>query len=271
MGNQGSASEGVRRATEWGMAGTVGPVKEAYLWVGDGDKPKTLPKEKPSLPRELNYDLWLGPASERPYHPSYLPFTWRGWRHFGSGQLGDMGCHTGNFLFRCLQLQKLWEVASKEAKESRLIRISGGATGVNVEGYPGASRVQFEMPARGDLPPVKLTVSSGESMRPSKDLLHGHGVGSFGALLVGSRGSIYSSNPWNTSSTILNRKNGLKEPPRTLPRGVDHHREWIDACKGKGKTFSPFDIGGPLTELIQLANIGGIVGEPFHYLSLIHI
>ena len=265
MGNQGSASEGVRRATEWGMAGTVGPVKEAYLWVGDGDKPKTLPKEKPSLPRELNYDLWLGPASERPYHPSYLPFTWRGWRHFGSGQLGDMGCHTGNFLFRCLQLQKLWEVASKEAKESRLIRISGGATGVNVEGYPGASRVQFEMPARGDLPPVKLTVSSGESMRPSKDLLHGHGVGSFGALLVGPRGSIYSSNPWNTSSTILNRKNGLKEPPRTLPRGVDHHREWIDACKGKGKTFSPFDIGGPLTELIQLANIGGIVGEPFHY------
>ena len=265
MGNQGSASEGVRRATEWGMAGTVVPVKEAYLWVGDGDKPKTLPKEKPSLPRELNYDLWLGPASERPYHPGCLPFTWRGWRHFGSGQLGDMGCHTGNFLFRCLQLQKLWEVASKEAKESRLIRISGGATGVNVEGYPGASRVQFEMPARGDLPPVKLTVSSGESMRPSKDLLHGHGVGSFGALLVGSRGSIYSSNPWNTSSTILNRKNGLKEPPRTLPRGVDHHREWIDACKGKGKTFSPFDIGGPLTELIQLANIGGIVGEPFHY------
>jgi len=153
MGNQGSASEGVRRATEWGMAGTVGPIKEAYLWVGDGDKPKTLPKEKPSLPRELNYDLWLGPASERPYHPSYLPFTWRGWRHFGSGQLGDMGCHTGNFLFRCLQLQKLWEVASKEAKESRLIRISGGATGVNVEGYPSASRVFFHIPARGKLPP----------------------------------------------------------------------------------------------------------------------
>lgn len=265
MGNQGSASEGVRRATEWGMAGTVGPVKEAYLWVGDGDKPKTLPKEKPPVPKELNYDLWLGPASERPYHPSYLPFIWRGWRHFGSGQLGDMGCHTGNFLFRCLQLQKLWEAASKESKEARLIRISGWATGVNVEGYPGASRVQFEMPARGDLPPVKLTVSSGESVRPSKDLLHGHGVGSFGALLVGSKGSIYSSNPWNTSSTILNKKNGLKEPPRTLPRGVDHHREWIDACKGKGKTFSPFDIGGPLTELIQLANIGGIVGEPFHY------
>lgn len=260
MGNQGSASEGVRRATEWGMAGTVGPIKEAYLWVGDGNKAKTLPKETPEVPKHLNYDLWLGPASERPYHPSYLPFIWRDWRHFGSGQLGDMGCHTGNFLFRVLQLQKLWE-----AKEASLIKISGEATGVNVEGYPSASRVHFEIPARGDLPPVKLTVSSGESMRPSKDLLHGHGVGSFGALLVGPKGSIFSSNPWNTSSTILNKQSGVKEPPKTLPRGVGHHQEWIAACKGNGKTFSPFDIGGPLTEMIQLANIGGIVGTPFHY------
>ncbi len=265
MGNQGSASEGVRRATEWGLAGTAGPIKEAYLWVGDGDKPKTLPKDNPPVPKELNWDLWLGPASERPYHPSYLPFTWRGWRHFGSGQLGDMGCHTGNFLFRCLRLEKLWEAAPNGVKGSRLIKISGEANGVQREGYPSSSRVHFELPARGDLPPVKLTVSSGAEMRPDKDLLHGEGVGSFGALLIGSKASIYSSNPWNTSSSLIGKKTEIKGPEKTIPRISSHHQEWIDACKGKGTTFSSFDIGGPLTELIQLANLAGVVGEPFHY------
>ncbi len=265
MGNQGSASEGVRRATEWGLAGTAGPIEEAYLWVGDGDKPQTRPVDKPAVPKELNWDLWLGPASERPYHPSYLPFTWRGWRHFGSGQLGDMGCHTGNFLFRCLRLEKLWEAAPDGAKDARLIRISGEANGVHEEGYPMSSRVHFELPARGDLPPVKLTVSSGADMRPAKDLLHGEGIGSFGALLIGSKASIYSSNPWNQSSSLLPKNKEFKGPEKTIPRVGSHHREWIDACKGQGKTFSSFDIGGPLTELIQLANLAGLVGEPFHY------
>ena len=265
MGNQGSASEGVRRATEWGLAGTAGPIKEAYLWVGDGDQPKTRPTDKPPVPKELNWDLWQGPASERPYHSSYLPFIWRGWRHFGSGQLGDMGCHTGNFLFRCLRLEKLWEAAPEGAKGSPLIKISGEAVGVNVEGYPSSSRVQFQVPARGDLPPVKLTVSSGVPMRPAKELLHGEALGSFGALLIGSKASIYSSNPWNTSSTLLPKNTELKQPDKTIPRGVGHHREWINACKGQGKTFSSFAIGGPLTELIQLANVAGIVGEPFSY------
>ena len=100
----------MRRATEWGAAGTAGPIREAYLWVGDGGKTMTRPKDTPPVPKELDWDLWLGPASERPYHPSYLPFIWRGWRHFGSGGLGDMGCHTGNFLFRCLDLERAWVV-----------------------------------------------------------------------------------------------------------------------------------------------------------------
>ena len=267
MGNQGSASEGVRRATEWGAAGTVGPIENAYLWVSDGSATMTRPKDTPEVPKNLDWDLWLGPASERPYHPSYLPFIWRGWRHFGSGSLGDMGCHTGNFLFRCLNLGELWEPGG--SSKAKRIRIEGEATGVHVEGYPASTRVHFDIPARGDLPAVKLTVSSGQKMRPSADLLHGKQPGSFGSLLIGTKGSIYSSNPWNTSSEILSKDKGsIKEPPKTLPRGVGHHREWIDACKGKGETFSSFAIGGPLTELIQLTNIAGIVGEPFHYDTL---
>jgi len=270
MGNQGSESEGVRRAAEWAWAGTAGPVREAYLWVGDGNQPMVRPTDTPPVPAELDWDLWLGPASERPYHPSYLPRTWRGWRHFGSGGLGDMGCHTGNLIFRGLHLEKLWQTDIEGAKVKRLISIEGQAKGVNEEGYPRSTRIHFHLPARGDLPPVKLTVSSGADVRPSKELVHGESVGSFGALLIGSKASIYSSDPWNRSSSLLPKKKfkDFKGPDRTLPRGVGHYREWIEACKGRGETFSSFDIGGPLTELIQLANIAGRVGEPFDYAPL---
>lgn len=268
MGNQGSASEGVRRGTEWAWAGTAGPIREAYLWVGDGNGQMTLPTETPPVPGELDWDLWLGPASERPYHPSYVPASWRSWRHFGSGGLGDMGCHTGNLLFRGLRLEKLWEKSALDGdKAGRRIRIEGEATGVHVEGYPKSSRVHFHLPARGDLPAVRVTVSSGVDTRPANELLHGEKAGSYGALLIGPKASIYTADPWNRSSSLLpkDKAKELEQPAKTIPRVGGHHREWVDACKGKGKTFSSFDLGGPLTELIQLANISGIVGEPFHY------
>jgi len=150
-------------------------------------------------------------------------------------------------------------------KNSSVIKIEGESVGVSEEGYPKAMRVHFHIPARGNMPQVKLTVSSGTEMLPSKELLHGEELKSFGSLLIGSKASIYSSNPWNTSSMLLPKGKELEEPKKTIPRGVSHHREWIDACKGKGETFSPFAIGGPLTELIQLANVAGITQESFHY------
>ncbi len=262
MGNQGSASEGVRRGTEWAWSGTAGAIREAYLWVSDGSATMTRPADRPEVPRELDWDLWLGPATERPYHPAYLPATWRGWRHFGSGSLGDMGCHTGNLLFRALRLKQLWEPGG-----DRAIRVEGEATGVHDEGYPSASRVVFDIPARGELPPVKLTVSSGVEHRPAGEMLHGETAGSFGALLVGTEASIYTADPWNRSSSLLpkGKADTVEQPPKSLPRTGSHHGEWVAACKGEGETFSSFAIGGPLTELIQLANIGGIVGEPFTY------
>jgi hypothetical protein len=164
-------------------------------------------------------------------------------------------------------LEKLWEPPAAGDQGERRIRIEGTATGVHVEGYPSSCRIYFHLPARGELPEVKLTVSSGVETRPSNDLLHGEKAGSFGALLIGSEASIYTSDPWNRSSSLLPKEKSkqLKQPENTLPRVGSHHGEWVDACKGKGKTFSSFDIGGPLTELIQLANIAGIIGEPFHY------
>ncbi|MEM7235404.1 MAG: Gfo/Idh/MocA family oxidoreductase, partial [Planctomycetota bacterium] len=265
MGNQGSESEGVRRAAEWAWAGTVGPIQEAYLWIGDGNSPMTRPTDTPDIPKELDWDLWLGPVSKIPYHPSYLPRTWRSWSHFGSGGLGDMGCHTGNFLFRGLRFETLWQ--AKKGGEKTIIRVDGKGKEVNADGYPRSTRVEFQLPARGDLPPVKLVVSSGKDVRPSKDLLHGENPGSFGSLMIGSKGSIYSSDPWNRSSRLLPRGKDkeLESPKKTLPRGVGHYREFIEACKGRGETFSSFSMGGPLTELIQLANVAARVNGPFEF------
>ena len=108
MGNQGSASDGLRRAVELVWSGTIGAVREAHVWFDGGNGPQKRPTDHPPVPESLSWDLWLGPAAERPYNPCYLPGTWRAWRPFGSGIVGDFGCHTGNLMFRALRHEQLW-------------------------------------------------------------------------------------------------------------------------------------------------------------------
>ena len=147
MGNQGSASEALRRATELAWAGTVGEVREAYIWIGNGDGPKQPPQDRPPVPPDLAWDLWLGPAPHRPYHPAYCPAVWRGWRAFGSGGMGDMGCHTANLVFRGLQLEQLWHPdPAKPRPERMVLRIDGRASEVDAEGYPRWTIVNFVFP-----------------------------------------------------------------------------------------------------------------------------
>ncbi|MCH5374682.1 MAG: Gfo/Idh/MocA family oxidoreductase [Planctomycetes bacterium] len=270
MGNQGSASEGLRRAVELAWAGTVGPVREAHIWIGNGDGPKQRPEDQPPVPPDLNWDLWLGPAQFRPYHPSYCPAVWRGWRAFGSGGMGDMGCHTANLVFRSLRLDRLWVPESSQPQPERVvIRIDGKASEVDAEGFPRWTIVTFDMPARGDLPPVKVTVYSGGKV-PPEDVMRGDPMTKWGAMVEGPKGAIFSDCPWNTRYALLPKSQfeGFEGPDKTLPRGPGHHGEWIEACKGRGETFSSFDIGGPLTEFIQLANASALVGEPFEYDTL---
>src|SRR5438552_1072239 len=145
MGNQGQASEETRRLCEWVWDGAVGPVHEAHIWT---DRPSqglfkeywpqgiARPTDTPSVPDTLDWDLWLGPAPQRPYHPAYLPFKWRGWWDFGTGALGDIGCHSFDPIFRAL---KLGQPLSVEASSTR----------VNDESYPLASMVTYHFPARG--------------------------------------------------------------------------------------------------------------------------
>src|ERR1051326_4891508 len=153
MGNQGMAFEGNRLINEWIWDGAIGPVREAHVW---SDRPThrgkmplwwpqgiERPKETPSVPATLDWDLWLGPAPWRPYNPAYVPFRWRGWWDFGSGGLGDMGIHNLAAVFSALKLG---------APRS----VQATSTPVFKETLPLASIVHYEFPARGDLPAVKL-------------------------------------------------------------------------------------------------------------------
>jgi len=269
-GNQGSASEGLRRSVELAWAGTIGEVREAHVWFGGGDGPKQRPKDEPPVPPDLAWDLWLGPAPYRPYHPVYLPAAWRGWRAFGSGGMGDMGCHTINMVFRGLKLDQLWNPDPATPRPPRvLIRVEAEASEVDVEGYPRWMQIQYELPARGQLPPVKLTFYTG-GRKPPAEVMRGEPMTDWGALLSGEKGAIFSDCPWNTRFELLPKKafEGFQGPAPTLPRTPGHHAEWIEACKGRGPTFSSFAIGGPLTELIQLGNAAVLIGEPFEYDTL---
>lgn len=263
MGNQGSAENGLRRAVELVWQGKIGDVSEAHIWFDGGNGPLKRPTERPPVPPTLDWDLWLGPAPERPYNPCYVPASWRAWRAFGSGIVGDFGCHTGNLMFHALKLHELWEPSRKA---SATLRVEAKPSERDEEGYPTSMIATVDVPARGSLPPVKLTFYAKD--KPSEDLLLDHPRGAWGDLLIGSKGRIYSDCPWNTRYALFPRANfeGHKSgPPETLPISVGHHREWVEACKGKGKTFSGFEIGGPLTELMQLVNVATLVEGPFNY------
>jgi predicted dehydrogenase len=266
MGNQGSAADGLRRAVEFVWRDTIGEVREAHVWFDGGNGPQQRPSDAPPVPATLDWDLWLGPAPVRPYHPCYAPGAWRSWRAFGSGIVGDFGCHTGNLLFRSLRLDQLWHLPGGQAPNRVVIRVEAQPSERDAEGYPTASRTTVELPSRGALPPLKLMLYAKET--PSEELLLGYPRGGWGDLLVGTKGSIYSDCPWNTRYVLLPEEKFSEVkggPPQTLPKSTGHHKEWVEACKGNGQPFSPFAIGGPLTELMQLANLATLVEGPVEY------
>ncbi len=264
MGNQGTASEGFRRAVELVRAGVIGEVREVHAWFGGGNSPVDRPKEEPPVPPTLQWDLWLGPAPYRPYHPAYLPGGWRNWRDFGTGALGDFGCHTMNVACMALRLNELW--TTQRAGQRPIIRVEARASEVHPETYSRWVVIHYEFPARGPLPPVKLTWYNG-GPKPPQDLFGGYPMPEGGCLLVGSKGSLLSTDSWNTGFVLLPRQKfeGFQGPPRTLPRSPGHHREWIEACKGGPKPMSSFDYGGPLTEIVLLGNVAVLVGHPIEF------
>ena len=250
MGNQGQASEEHRLVCELISDGAIGQVREVHSWCNRPISPRGLerPKETPPVPESLNWDLWLGPAPERPYHPSYHPFSWRGWWDFGTGVLGDIGCHQLSPIFKAL---KLGYPTSVEACSS----------GVNSETAPLASIVRYQFPARGSLPPVTLTWYDGGLMpaRPP-ELEDGRRFGEADDnLYVGDKGKMLGHRLVPES-----RMKEYKKSPQTLPRSPGHHREWINACKGGPPAGSNFDVAGPLAEVVLLGNIAIRLGQKLY-------
>lgn len=245
MGNQGTASGGLRRGVEVLQSGALGPVRDLHVWTNRPIWPQGIdrPTDKPPVPKWLKWDLWLGPAPLRPYHPCYLPFNWRGWWDFGTGALGDMACHTLNLPYWGL---KLVHPTSFEAESSEL----------KPESAPLWSIIRYEFPARGDLPALKMTWYDG-GKKPPAELFEGEEVSNSGVLMVGEKGKMYSPGDYGDSWHLLPKAKfeGFKGPDETIPRSPGHHAEWIRACKGGPAAMSNFDYAGPLTEVVVLGNL----------------
>jgi len=247
MGNQGQASEETRLTCEYIWGGAIGPVREVHVWtdrplrgLSDVYWPQGVdrPKETPPVPDTLDWDLWLGPAPERPYNPAYVPFKWRGWWDFGTGALGDIGCHSIDPIWRALKLDYP-------------LSVQAVCTLVNDETYPVASIVTYEFGARGDMPPVKLTWYDG-GLRPPRpeEMADGQQFGANGTLYVGDKGKMFG---YTLLPESLRKEFG--RPPRMLERSPGHHIEWIQACKGGKPAGSNFDHAGPLAEAVLLGNV----------------
>ena len=268
MGNQGQASEDTRRLAEFVWAGAIGDVTEVHVWT---DRPSNglfneywpqgvaRPKDTPLVPANLDWDLWIGPAPMRPYNPIYAPFKWRGWWDFGTGALGDIGCHAMDPIFRALKL-------------GAPLSVQGSSTRVNPETFPLGAMVTWQFPARTAevqsnnvhprqltgreagaiaMPPVKVVWYDG-GLRPPRfdDLPEGRPMGDNGRLLIGTKGFILGNSVYPQS-----RAKEIGEIPKTLPRSEGHYKEFITACKGGPAAGSNFDFAGPLAEAVLLGNV----------------
>lgn len=247
MGNQGQASEATRRLNEFLTAGAIGDVTEVHIWTDRPMKgtfdvywPQGVPRPAGNLqaPDTLDWDLWLGPAAVRPYHPTYHPFAWRGWLDFGTGALGDIGCHRMDEIFRALKLDYPTS-------------IDATSTRVNNETFPAASTVHYQFPKRDGFGPLRLSwYDGGLKPRRPEELEDGRQMGTNGILIIGTNGKMLDGR------IIPEPKmKAFAQPLKTLPRSPGHYVEWINACKGGDPAGSNFDFAGRLTEVVLLGNI----------------
>ncbi len=248
MSTQQNASDDHRLLCEMVWSGVIGNVYEAHTWSNRPIWPQGMerPENPENVPDTLDWDLWLGPAKKRPFHSEYVPFKWRGWYDFGTGALGDMGCHQFDPIVKALKLKQPERV---QASSSKLFD----------ETFPVASIVHYDFEAREDMPPVKVTWYDG-GLKPKKpdELDPGIEFGDWngGLLLIGEKGKILCDAVGNKPMLLpKKRQDEYTPPPQILPRSVGHYQEWIEAAKGGKPAGANFEYGCPVTELVLLGNI----------------
>ena len=244
LGNHGHSSDDIRRAVEWIRDGAIGTVRQVHAWrSGTRQMTRTQrPKARPPVPKGLDWDRWLGPARTRPYHPDYAPLLFHYWWDFGSGTLGNYGCHTLDTAVWALELE-------------HPTIVEASSTPLNDETTPMAATYHYKFPARGQRPPIDLFWYDGGIIPPRPDCLEPNRdlPRDGGSLIVGDRGAILSGS-WSASPRIIpeKRMREYQPPPATIPRSKGHHRDWIDACKGGPPASSNFEYGARLTEIALL-------------------
>ena len=273
MGNQGSAENGLRRAVEVIQAGVIGNAHEVHVWSNRPIWPQALlrPPGHDSIPENLDWNLWLGPAHHRPFKDGvYHPFKWRGWFDFGTGALGDMACHTVNMPFRALKMGYPNVVECEVASH------------IYPETFPKTSRIRFEFPEREGLPPFKFWWYDGnpqDSLRPLRpdtrvlrkvlgmyDELPGSG-----ALIIGDKGQVFSPDDYGAKFFVAlendkdfvpgDEHEACMAVKQTIPRSPGHMEEWFRMMKDGTPAYSNFDIAAYLAEVILLGCIALRVGE----------
>lgn len=260
LGNAGHAGHNYRGVVELIKAGTIGEVREVHAWCdNEWDEPPRVaktrrgrdrPKDRPPVPEYLDWDLWLGPAPERPYHPAYHPISWRGWWDFGNGRLGDMGCHLIDLPFTALDLKAPATVETQGPK-------------AHSESAPPWLISTWTFAAQGDRPPVELTWYDGNK-RPElpSDVKPPDSRWPWFVLFVGADGMLIAG--MEAFKLYPEEKFAGVRRPQVL-RGPSHADEWLTACKTGGPTGCHFDYAGPLTETVLLGTVAHRAGEKLQW------
>lgn len=263
MGNQGHANEEIRLIREWVQDGAIGNVTRVHAWTNRPGGPwgwpqgVDVPKNSESVPGYLDWDLWLGTAANRPYSSAYCPGLWRGWWDFGTGALGDMGCHIIDPIFWALDL------GAPDSVEASCVQLKE-------QSAPLASMVTYKFGARGKMPAVELIWYDGGLKPPRPEELEpGRKMGSDdgGAIFEGDKGKLMFSGTASAPRLIPETAmQAYKRPEKTIPRVIGSHEDdWVRACKTGKPASSNFDYAGPLTETVLLGNLAIRAGEKIYW------
>jgi predicted dehydrogenase len=261
MGNQGSSGDGVRLMQEWYNAGLIGDATAIHVWTNRPVWPQggLKPAGKEDVPKELDWDLWQGPAAANDYHKDYLPFNWRGWWAYGTGALGDMGCHLIDPAFKTVGLGYPSEVECSMASTYQVMWYPLD----HPDSCPVSSSVKMKFPGKPGKPDVTLYWMDGgiqperpEELGPDERMGNEDG----GAIITGTKGKImcscYGANPTLLPTARMSEAANVPKTLARVPEG--HYVQWVNACiagYGQKELSSPFDYAGPLTETILMGNL----------------
>lgn len=276
--NPGNASNAFRRGVELVREGVIGPVREVHVWFDRAGPDKDAPPrgEQP-IPKGLDWDLWLGPIAQRPYHEDWMAYAT--WRETSNGGIGTFGPHAANLAFAALNVHELWKPPGAGAAPT--IHIKAEVPRINPISFPKWERTRWQVPARGELPPVTFTWHHGGGLSPGSkhqliDRMRQRGatndeatklLGYAGAMLVGTEGVLVSDDH-NVKVSLLpaEKFRGAEQgSPKKIAPSRGHYHDWFHACRGREPAWANFDYANPLSEFLMLGNVATRVDGELEY------